>query len=148
MKERQRKQRKEKQLYFFLIFYLFLERWGKRGRSQPATQVCALTRNQTSDFSVCRPVLNPTEPHQQGGGPQNKTKNPPQLSLIWNITVFSALAEGQCTLPWLPGPQRLLLRTFLRTDLGPGWCHLWSLHGAPQCSLFSVLNDFCGLHLF
>ena len=32
----------------------------------PLTQACALTRNRTSDLSVCRPVLNPLSQTSQG----------------------------------------------------------------------------------
>ena len=64
--------------YFFLRFYLFIDRGKGRekererninvwlplvrsllGRTWPTTQACALTRNWTSDPLVCRPALNP-----------------------------------------------------------------------------------------
>ena len=70
------------------FIYLLLERGGGRERGRetsmceryidqlpltfpqletwPATQACALTGNQTSDLSVCRPVLNPLSHTSQG----------------------------------------------------------------------------------
>ena len=40
--------------------------------TKPATQACGLTRNRTSNFLLCRTVLQSTEPHWSGGiGPQH-----------------------------------------------------------------------------
>ena len=70
--------------FFFLRLYLFLERgegrkeererninvWFPLAHPQlgtwPATQACALTGNQNSNFSVCRPALNPLSHTSQG----------------------------------------------------------------------------------
>ena len=63
------------------FIYLFLERGEGREEEKPpsavashtppagtwcANQACALTRNQTGDFLVCRPALNPLSHTSQG----------------------------------------------------------------------------------
>ena len=85
-------------LYIFIcIYYLFIqfsledmlidfrdrERGSWRGKEggkhwlplpcprpgiEPATSVCMLTGNQTHNLLICRMMLQPTEPHQQGLG--------------------------------------------------------------------------------
>ena len=98
-------------MLFFLRFYFFIFRErGREGEREgnisvwlplvrpqvvtwPATQACALTKNQTSDPLGCGPALNPLSRTSQGSGSPNISSTHQALYIVITIllTLFPVL---------------------------------------------------------
>ena len=93
----------------------------------PATQACALTRNQTSNFLVCRPVLSPLS-HTSQGMSFNILLRASSMYILSNIYfhICQLLSSTRCD-PCFPN----LFSSFVYCFYGPWKRHLVKIFSLP-----------------